>query len=154
MNNVVASRAMSLRFIMALASAAALVSCSQYGSDVEAELLEGREFIVTVRNGSNDPLVIDNRLFSSSIESSLRVEVAHAGGSVIAPCDYLDYVGTGSRLTVPPGEQAVLSVQLTAITVTRCLTPSERYSFRAVLVSGDQVLSSSDWVPFQAASLD
>lgn len=151
---MVASHSTVFCFFMALACAASLLSCKKYGSDVEVDIVEGKEFMVTVSNRSEDALVVDDRLFSLSAESSVKVEVARAGGSVIAPCSYLDYVGTGSRLALPPGEEVVLLVQLTALTATRCLTPEEEYLFRAILVSGDEVVSRTDWMPFKAASLE
>ena len=151
---VVASQSTALSFLMALACAASLLSCRQYGSDVEVDIVKGKEFIVTVSTRSEDALVVDDRLFSLSAESLVKVEVARAGGAVIVPCSYLDYVGTGSRLSLPPGEEVVLLVQLTALTATRCLTPEEEYLFRALLVSGDEVVSQTDWMPFKAASLE
>lgn len=151
---VVASQSTVLCFLMALVCAASLLSCKQYGSHVEVDIVEGKEFIVTVTNRSEDALVVDDRLFSLSEESSVKVEVARAGGAVIALCSYLDYVGTGSRLSLPPGEEVVLLVQQTALTATRCLTPEEEYLFRALLVSGDEVVSQTDWMPFKAASLE
>ena len=150
----VASQSTALCFLMALACASSLLSCKRHGSDVEVDAVEGKEFIVTVSNRSEDALVVDDRLFSLSAESLVKVEVARAGGAVIAPCSYLDYVGTGSRLSLPPGEEVVLLVQLTALTATRCLTPEEEYLFRALLVSGDEVVSRTDWMPFKAASLE
>lgn len=150
----VASQSTVLCFLMALACAASLLSCKRYGTDVEVDTVEGKEFIVTVSNRSEDALVIDDRLFSLSAESSVKVEVARPSGAVVAPCGYLDYVGTGSRLSLSPGDEVVLRVQLTALTATRCLTPEEEYLFRALLVAGNEVVSRTDWVPFKAASLD
>lgn len=154
MKGVVASTSKRLCFLMAMACAASLPSCKQYGSHVDVELVEGKAFVVTVSNRSEDALVVDDRLFGLSAESSVKVEVARAGGSVIAPCSYLDYVGTGSRSSLPPGEEVVLPVQLTALTATRCLVPEEEYLFRALLVPGDEVVSRTDWMPFKAASLE
>lgn len=154
MKEVVASLSKRLCFLMTMACTASLLSCKQYGSDVEVDVVEGKEFVVTVSNRSEDALVVDDRLFSLSAASSVKVEVARAGGSVIAPCSFLDYVGSGSRLSLPPGEEVVLLVQLTALTATRCLIPEEEYLFRALLVSGDEVVSRTDWMPFKAASLE
>jgi len=154
MNNLVASRSKSLQLLIVLAVAAALLSCRSYSSGVEVLLVEGKEFKVTVRNRSQDVLVVDDRLFGIGAKSSVKVEVAHVSGTVIAPCSYLDYVATGSRFSLPPDEEVVLSVPLTTLTATRCLTRNKRYLFRVLLASGDGSVSSTDWVPFRAASLE
>lgn len=151
---LVTSQSIVLCFLMGLGCAASLLSCKQYGPDVKVDVVEGKEFIVSVSNRSEEALLVDDRLFGLGVESSVKVEVAHAGGAAISPCGYLDYVGTGSRLSLPPGQEVVLHVPLTALTATRCLTPEQEYLFRVLLVSGDEVVSRSDWMPFQAVSLE
>ncbi|WP_155944423.1 hypothetical protein [Pseudoxanthomonas sp. Root630] len=154
MNRLVVSQSRCFRLLVVLASAALLWACKPPGSGVEVELITGKEFAIAVSNRSPDVLVVDDRLFGLGIESSVKVEVAQADGTIIPPCGYLDYVGTGSRVSVPPGEKMVLSVQLTALTATRCLAPNEQYLFRALLVSGDVDVARTDWVSFRAASLE
>ena len=154
MNHRVVSQSRCFRLLVVLASAALLSACKPHGSGVEVELVSGKEFAIAVSNGSPDVLVVDDRLFGLSIESSVKVEVAQADGAIIPSCGYLDYVATGSRVSVPPGGKIVLSVPLTALTLTRCLAPNERYLFRALLVSGDGDVAHTDWLPFRAASLE
>lgn len=153
-NHLVISRSRCFQVLVVLASAALLWACKPPGSGVDVELVEGKEFAIAVSNRSPDVLVVDDRLFGPSIESSVKVEVAQADRTIIPSCGYLDYVGTGSRVSVPPGEKSVLSVPLTALTATRCLAPNERYLFRALLVSGNADVARTDWVPFRAASLE
>ena len=154
MNHLAPPQSRCLHLLFVLASVATLSSCKPYGSGVEIELIEGKEFKVTVSNKSRDALVIDDRFFGLGVESSARVEVARENGTIIPPCSYLDYVATGSRSPLPPDEKVVMSIPLTAITATRCLSPDERYLFRALLVSGDEIVSRTDWVPFRAAPLE
>jgi hypothetical protein len=154
MNNSLSARARFLQVLFVLASAASLISCKSSRSSIEVEFVAGNEFTITVNNASEDFLVVDDRLFGLSVESPVHVEVARADGAIIAPCSYLDYVGTGARISVPPDQRLVLSVQLSALTATRCLTPNESYLFRASLVSRDGVVSRAEWIPFRAESLD
>lgn len=142
------------RRLMLLASIAMQLSCKPQGSEIEVELDAGKQFTLTVKNRSEDFLDVDDRLFASATKSPVNVEVARADGTVIAPCSYLDYVGSGSRLSLPPDEEAILSVTLTALTATRCLAPNEHYVFRALLVSGEDVVSRTEWMPFRAVSLE
>lgn len=154
MSNLVASMITCSQRLLVLASVVSLISCKPSRPSVEVELVAGREFQIAVTNASEEVLIVDDRLLGLSTESPVKVEVAHANRAIIPPCGHLDYVGTGSRLSVPPNEQVILSVQLTALTATRCLTSNERYLFRASLVSGDGVVSSAEWTPFLAVSLD
>ncbi|MFT3668941.1 MAG: hypothetical protein QM795_10265 [Pseudoxanthomonas sp.] len=154
MNHLVVSQSRCFRLLVVLASATLLSACKPHGSGVEVELVAGKEFAIAVSNGSPDVLVVDDRLFGLSIESSVKVEVAQADGAIIPSCGYLDYVATGSRVSIPPGEKIVLSVSLTALTATHCLVPNEQYMFRASLASGDMDVARTDWVPFRAASLE
>lgn len=91
------------RRLIFLVSAIILLSCKPQGSEVEVELDAGQDFIVTVKNRSDDLLVVDDRLLGRGIENPVKIEVADQNGAIIAPCGYLDYVGTGKLLSVAPG---------------------------------------------------
>lgn len=154
MNRTTASQFKFSQLLAVLAFATVQLSCKPYGSSVEAKLFAGKEFAITVNNRSADALVVDDRLFALGIESPVKVEVAHVDGAVVPPCGHIDYIAIGSRLSVPPDEEAVLSVPLTVLTATRCLEPGNKYLFRALLVSGGKVVSHTDWLPFRAVPLD
>lgn len=154
MSQARASQWKYFRRLIPLASAIILLACKPQGSEVEVEveLDAGKDFIVTVKNRSDELLVVDDRLLGRGVETPIKVEVADQNGAVIAPCGYLDYVGTGKHLFVAPGGEATVSIPVSAITLTRCLPDDGQYIFRAVLATEGEVISHADWVPFRAAS--
>lgn len=141
------------RTLLSLLSVAALLSCTRYGTDVEVELDPGKNFTITVKNRSDDVLIVDNRLLGLINDSVIQVEVAHPNGTIVPSCSYIDYVASGERVSVAPHGESIISIPLTAITATHCLPVDGQYLFRAVRVSGDEVVSRSDWVAFRAQSL-
>lgn len=141
------------RTLFLLLSFAALLSCAPHGADVEVELDTGKNFTITVKNRSDDVLIVDTRLLGLINDSVIRVEVAHPNGTIVPSCSYIDYVASGERVSVAPHGESIISIPLTAITATHCLQANGQYLFRAVRVSGDKVVSRSDWVAFRAQPL-
>lgn len=140
------------RQLIPLLFAMILLSCKSHDSDIEVELDAGKEFIITVKNGSDDLLDVDDRLLGLGIESSVKVEVAHPDGAIIPLCRHIDYVGSRKPLPVVPHGESIISIPLSAITLTHCLPVNERYMFRAALVSGGEIVSRTDQVAFRAVS--
>lgn len=142
------------RQLIPLASAIILISCKLLGSEVEVEVEvdAGHDFTINLKNKSDDLLVVDDRLLGQGIETPIKVEVADQSGAIIPPCGYIDYVATGELLSVVPNGEAMVSIPVSAVTLTHCLQINERYMFRAALVSRGEIVSRADWVPFRAVS--
>jgi hypothetical protein len=152
MSQVRASRRKDLRkLVILLLSTVVLVSCRPYRSNIEVELDSGTQaMIIIVRNASGDTLSVDNRLLAQGIGGPIKIEVADKNNIIVPPCTYLDYVATGEIALVPPEGKALVSIPVSAVSLTRCLHADELYKFRALLISEGEIVSSAEWVQFQA----
>lgn len=135
-----------------LVFSALVLSCKPYRSEVDVDVDARSQFHITVRNRAEESLVIDDRVLGLGIDTPIKLEVADQGGAVIQPCSHLDYVAPRKPVSVAPGGEVVVSIPVSAITLTYCLPVNQRFKIRAVLVSGNEVVAHSTWVPFRAVS--
>lgn len=152
MSRVTKPRSNSGRRLTVLVATMVLLSCAKHSPVLDVSLDASKEFKITVRNESEDFLDVDDRLLGLGIDSSVKVEVAHPNGAIIPFCRHIDYVGSPKSLPVVPHGKLVISIPLSAITLTHCLRVNESYIFRAVRTSDGELVSRTDWVPFRAVS--
>lgn len=152
MNAAKISRWIHFRCLILVLTAMALVACKLHNADVVVDLVAGKEFKITVRNESDDFLDIDDRLLGRGIDSAVKVEIAQPNGALIPFCRYVDYIGSRKPMPLAPNEELVVSIPLTAVTLTHCLQVNESYKFRAVRVSEGSLVSRTEWVTFRAVS--